>query len=221
MALIANVVLCLSLILGVLITIASRDVRRNAYYVFGYELLAGLWLAGALRLFPFFGVSPRDDVIERRNPGALATVNGALIGVATCFGGANVGNGPGAEAVIFCAVLASAAFFLLWFLIDLAGSHWADAITIDRDYGAGLRLGVLLLVTGLALGSSVTGDWVSAEVTTRDFVVRSWPAIPVLSLALLSERPLRRSSKVYHSWVAAAAFVGIAVVGITVERSMR
>lgn len=217
----ATVILCLALIFGVLITIASRDVRRSAYCVVGYELLGALWLAGALGLFPFFGVSPRDDAIERKNSAALSTVNGALVGVAACFGGANAGNGPGPGAVIFCAVLASAGFFLLWFLIDLAGSRWTDAITIDRNHGAGFRLGGLLLAIGLALGSSVTGDWVSAEGAARDFVQRSWPVVPVLCIALLSEARLRRSPKDNAGWPTAAAYVGITVCCMAVERRIR
>ena len=140
----ANALLCLALILVVLVTASSPDVRESSYYVTGYELLAALWLAEGLRLFPFFGVSLRDDVIERRNLSAFWVVNGALIGFAACFAGANVGNGPGPSAAIFCAVLGSLAFFVVWLVADRAGSRWADNVTIERDYGSGLRLGSLL-----------------------------------------------------------------------------
>jgi hypothetical protein len=220
-ALLATVIVCLAVILGVLIASASEDVRSSAYYLSAYELLAGLWLAGALRLFPFLGVSPRDDIVERKNRAALSTVVGALAGVTACFAGSNVGNGPGPECVIFCAVLTSGVFFLLWLLSDFAGSNWADAVTIDRDRGAGLRLGSLLLSIGLAIGSAATGDWVSAGDTVKDLALRGWPVIPVLSLALLSERPLRRVSKAYLSWAAAAAYVCLAVFCIAIERGSR
>jgi uncharacterized membrane protein YjfL (UPF0719 family) len=174
-----------------------------------------------MRLFPFFGISAQDDVIERRNTSAFWAVNGALIGVAACFAGANVGNGPGLEAVVFCATIAAMGFFLVWFVLDWAGSHWADAVTIDRDYGSGVRLGSVLLATGLTFGSAVTGDWESLAVTVRHFLARSWPTAPVLCLALVAERPLRRSSGGRHGWFAATAYTVLTVVGIAVERRMR
>jgi hypothetical protein len=221
-ALLGNVVLCLAAILFVLVTAAAPEVRGSAYDICAYELMSALWLAVALRLFPLFGVSLREDVVERRNRGALHAVNGALAGIALCFAASNMGEGPGPGAVLFCAALTSAAFFLLWFAADLAGSHWADAITIDRDRGAGLRLGCLLLSIGAALGSAVTGDWVSEEDTLRDFVLRSWPALPVLAVALLAERRMRRASRSgWQSWLAPAAYAGIALVSIAAERHMR
>jgi hypothetical protein len=218
---VGNVILCLSLILIVVVTASSQDVRRSSYYVTSYELLAALWLALGLRLFPFFGVSPRDDVVERRNIGAFWAANGALIGVAVCFAGANVGNGPGPEAVLFCAAMASTAFFLVWFVVDLAGSHWADAVTIDRDNDSGLRLGCLLLAAGLGFSSAVTGDWVSAGVTVRHFLVRSWPVIPAMCLALLAERPLRRWPRALHNWFAAGSYPALTIICVYVERRMR
>jgi hypothetical protein len=219
--LLGNPFLCFGLILVVLMTASSRNVRGSAFYALLYELTAGLWLAGGMALFPFFGVSLRDDVLERANPGALWAVSGALLGLTACFAGANVGNGPGPQAVLFTAIVASAAFFLVWYFMDLAVGRWSEAITIDRNLGAGARLGVLLLCAGLAFGSAMTGDWVSAGATMRDFFIRSWPVAPALCLAALAERRLRRSSKPYSSWIAAVAHATVTIVCIAVERRMR
>jgi uncharacterized membrane protein YjfL (UPF0719 family) len=221
MTMIWNSVICLSSILVILVKASSLEVRGTAYYVIGYELLAAIWLAGAWRLFPFFGISPRDDVVERRNAGASYAVNGALMGVAACFAGANVGNGPGPEAVVFCAAMGSLTFFLVWFVIDLAGSRWSDQVTIGRDHGSGLRLGCLLVATGLTFGSAETGDWASANGAVRDFLTRSWPIVPVLCLALFTERSLRRSSGLYRSWLAAAVYLSLSITCIAFERGTR
>jgi len=220
-AMVGNVVLCLALILIVLVTASSADVQCSGYYVCTYELLAALGLAGGLWLLPFFGISPRDDVVERRNKAAFWAVNGAFIGLAACFAGANIGNGPGPQAVLFCAVLGSISFFVVWFVADLAGGHWTDAIAIERDHGSGMRLGSLLSATGLAFGSALTGDWVSAEDTLRDFAVRSWPVIPVLCVALLAERPLRRSPRIRDGWFAAVVYVALGILCVHLERRSR
>lgn len=220
-ALAGDALFCLFITLAVLLGASARDVRHSPYYLTGYELLAALWLGGAMRLFPFFGVSTRDDVIERRNRGAYWTIKGAMFGVAACFAGANVGNGPGPEAVIFCAALASTGFFAVWFVLDWAGSHWADCITIDRDSGCGVRLGSLLLADGLAFGSAVTGDWISSGAAVRDFAVRIWPIIPILALAVAGERRLRRANVDRQGWLAATVYTTLTVACIAVERRMR
>jgi len=213
--------LALAMILVVLLTASSRDVRGSVYYILSYEAFGGVWLAGALGLFPFFGVSLRDDVIERRNRAAFWVASGALLGSAVCFAGANAGDGPGPAAVVFCAALASTAFFLVWFLAEVAGAHWTDAVTIDRDPASGLRLGSLLLSAGVAFGSAESGDWVSAGATVRDFFVRGWPLAPALGVALLAERPLRRASGLLGGWLAAAVYLLLTAACIALERRTR
>lgn len=216
-----NVLLCLSLILVVLLSASSQDVRRDAYYVVFYELVAALWIAAALRLFPFLGISIRDDVLERRNPSAFWAMNGALIGVAAAFAGGNVGNGPGPEVVIFCAAITTLAFFLAWLLLEAVGAHWSEAVTVDRDPGSGIRLGGVLAATGLGFGSAVTGDWVSVGVTLRDLLARSWPILPTFCLALSLERVLRRSPVAFRGWLAAALYLGLTIICVAIERRIR
>jgi hypothetical protein len=210
-----NATFCFFLIL--LSVLTSVEVRSNLYYIVLYELLAALWLAVGLWLCPFFGISLEDDVLDRRNPAALWTVHGSLLGLAACFAGANIGSGPGPWAVIFSGVLASAGFFLVWIIANGAGAHWADSITIDRNEGSGMRLGALLAAAGLSSGSAVTGDWVSASATIRECLLRSWPIAPALCLALFAERSQRHS----NSWRWVAAYPAITVLCMAVERHFR
>jgi hypothetical protein len=88
--------------------------------------------------------------------------------------GANIGDGPGFEVVLFCSVLATFYLLVLWFLIAWA-SGLADSITIECDLGAGIRAGGWFAGTGVVIGACVAGDWISAAATLRDFVRYAWP----------------------------------------------
>ena len=142
---------CLALTLIALTKLAATAVRNDALYISFYLLVGAGWLGGVTLIFPFLGISARDDVLERGNRAASWAVTGALTGASCSFAGANVGNGPGVEAVLFSAVLSSALFIGLWLGMDLLTSI-SDAITVDRDERAGIRLGGLLLGIGLLSG---------------------------------------------------------------------
>ena len=73
-------------------------------------------------------------------------------------------------------MIAELAVEVLWFGMDLLTSI-SDAITVDRDERAGIRLGGFLLGIGLLSGWSVAGDWVSPSVTLKDFGASAWPTI--------------------------------------------
>src|SRR4051812_13339427 len=84
-----------------------------------------------------------------------------------CHAGANIGNGPGWWVVIFSAALATGSLLVLWIaLADL--TPVADAVAIDRDPAAGIRLGGWLAASGLVLGRAVAGDWESAWQTVAE-----------------------------------------------------
>jgi hypothetical protein len=108
-----------------------------------------------------------------------------------CAAGANIGDGPGFEVVLFCAVLSSGCLFVLWLLVALA-SGAADAITIDRDLGTGVRIGGWLAGTGMVLGACVAGDWISLIVTLKDFAKYSWPAVTFACGFAIFERTISR-----------------------------
>jgi uncharacterized membrane protein YjfL (UPF0719 family) len=117
-------------------------VRDDLFYLGFYLLLGAAWVGGATFFFSLMGVSARDDVVERRNLSASWAICGALVGTTLCFAGANVGSGPGVHVVLLCALLTTAAFFLLWLSLELlVDPSPSDSITIERNPGAGIRLG--------------------------------------------------------------------------------
>jgi uncharacterized membrane protein YjfL (UPF0719 family) len=210
---------CLALILIALTKLAATTVRNDGLYISFYLLVGAGWLGGATLIFPFLGISARDDVLERGNRAASWAVTGALTGASCSFAGANVGNGPGVEAVLFSAVLSSALFIGLWLGMDLLTSI-SDAITVDRDERAGIRLGGFLLGIGLLSGWSVAGDWVSASATLKDFVISAWPAMLLAAVAVGVEVLFRKASvhlsaKTSPSLVISAVYVGVSLVWVT------
>lgn len=214
--------LCLVFIGLVLGKLAAITVRQDLFYMGFYILVGAVWLRGATLVFPLLGLSVRDDVLERTNIPALWGVSGAMVGMACCFGGANIGNGPGLEAVLFSAILASGLFFALWLGMDSMTSI-SEGITIDRDEGAGIRLAGFLVGIGLLSGWSVAGDWTSGSATLRDFAHFSWPAILLTVVAVIVERVLRITmpyrSKTVPSMVS-ALYVGLALTWV-VARGLR
>jgi hypothetical protein len=174
-------------ILSVLRTLAAADVIDAPPYQFMYVMLGLAWLRGAQRLFPFLGVSPRDDVVERRNNAALPVLIGALAGVTFCYAGGNIGNGPGWWVVVFSAALATAALLASWALLAQFTSI-ADAVAIDRDPAAGTRLCFFLMSCGVVLGRGVAGDWISASRTVADFATMLPAIAALIVLAVIMER---------------------------------
>jgi hypothetical protein len=217
----ATLAACLAATLVVLRTTSAANVRQSDYHILGYELVAGLWLGFGLHIFKYFGVSLRDDFVERRNTGAGWAIGGASIGLTACYVGGNVGEGPGSPAVAFSGVLASAAFFSLWLIAEYAASRWSEAITVDRDAASGVRLGGFLAASGLVFGSATAGNWVSLGDIASDFVVRSWPIVPVAALALAVERLWRESHSALVARFIAAGYVGLALALCALEWSMR
>lgn len=173
---------CFAILLAILKLWSSFDVRDSALYLVFYVAMGAAWVALAMLAVPYFGISARDDVIERKNRAALWPVLGAMLGITLCFAGGNIGDGPGWWVVVFCGLLSNGALFALWWLAEWAVS-FSDAATVDRDPASGLRLGALLASLGLVLGRSVAGDWESSGATIRDFVERGWPAAAIALLA--------------------------------------
>lgn len=212
------------ILIQVLASFASFDVRDDAGYFFLYVCLGAAWVGVAVwALLPFFGLSARDDVLERQNPAAAYAVSGALVGTTLCFAGGNIGDGPGWWVVVFSALLSTGAFFLLWVLLDkLTGL--ADVVTIDRDPAAGLRLGGFFIASGLILGRAVAGNWASFGVTVLDFVRSGWPVVALLLLAAFLEKqssPPRLDRSVSallgQGVVPAVAYLGFAAAVVAIH----
>jgi hypothetical protein len=209
------------LVFAVLQTLAAHDVRDDWRYLAMYTILGAAWTSAALTLVPALGVSTIHDVYERSNPAAAWAIAGAIVALAVAFAGGNVGDGPGWWVVIFAALLSTVTLFLLW----TAFEHWtavSDSITVDRDEASGIRLAGFLLGTSLILARAAAGDWVSAGATIRDFLVISWPAIPLLLVAGFLERraqptPARPSQPLTtHGVIPALFYVAFGVIAVIV-----
>jgi uncharacterized membrane protein YjfL (UPF0719 family) len=209
------------LLLFVLVTAASQDVRTVIEYLFMYSVLGLAWLRLAEPLFAFAGISARDDVAERGNSAATIALAGALVAVMLCFAGGNIGDGPGWWVVVFSAALATAGLLVAWQLVATITSS-ADAVAIDRDPAAGTRLALFLVACGLVLGRGVAGDWVSVEATIQDFL-QLLPFVGILVVAALVIEPMGRPTArdphppfVSHGLGLGAAYLAIAIVALAI-----
>ena len=203
--------LCVLLIAVVLLVWSSSDVRSDAGWMLLYIMGGAAWLQFGLLLLSFFGISAREDVIERQNPAAAWVVYGTMVGTAFCYAGSNIGSGPGAEVVLFCALLSTVFLFAFWFLLELC-YRLADRVTIDRDESAGIRIGGWMLSLGLIFGGAVAGDWESLEGTIRDFFHYAWVALVFLLAAITIEGTFKALQKGKDSHRSRGASIAIAFV---------
>jgi uncharacterized membrane protein YjfL (UPF0719 family) len=178
--------------------------------------LAGLaWLLLAAGLFPWFGLSLRDDVVERGNVAALVALCGALLGMGFIYTGGGLGEGPSYSNNFFSAGLGTAGWFVLWLLLELGGKV-SRSIAEERDLASGIRLAGLLVAVGLVFARAEAGDWHSAEATFQDFKREGWPALLLWALALLVERIARPNRRrpfpnwVSHGLLPAALYISLA-----------
>lgn len=169
-----------------LLTLSSSDVQDSPVYITFYLLMGIAWLGIAILFMPFAGLSARDDAIERRNPGAIYAICGALLGMTLCFAGGNIGNGPGWWVVVYSAGLATVTLFVLWIGLQ-AFTQISDSVTIGRDVAAGLRLAGFLIAAGLVLGRAVAGDWYGYSETIVDFIRFGWPVLVIAIIAAVIE----------------------------------
>jgi len=208
--------LCGIFLLAVLAQMSSSDVRSDPEIVVQYWALGLVWIGATQWAFAFLGVSTRDDVIERRNPAAAIVSAGQLIAATCCFAGANIGDGPGIEVVLFCAALSTFSLVLLWVVFDRIA--WiGDTITIERNLFAGIRGAGWLVATGIVLGGGIAGDWSSASRTLVEFGAYAWPAAALTAAAAFLELRLRKSPS--NGWtnqfpVSAAIAIGYVALAI-------
>ena len=178
----------------------ARELRADSGAILLLSVLGVVWLLAAVALFPWLGMSLRDDAMERRNPAALVALLGAMVAVQLTFLGGNIGEGPSSWNNIFSAALGTGGVFSLWLMLEI-GTDVSAAIAEDRDLASGLRLGGFLIGTGLILGRAVAGDWHSETATLHDFVHDGWPAAVLWLLALMGERRWRPTPKhPFPSW---------------------
>ena len=211
--------LCAGAMLLVLRTIASADVVNDARYILMYLLMGMAWIGIVVRIGAGLGISHRTDAVERSNPAAITAISGLLIGATACYAGGNVGNGPGWWVVVLCAILANATLLAGWLLLELM-THVGESVTVERSRASGMRLAGYLIGTGLVCGRAVAGDWVSLDVTIRDFAMVAWPAIGLLGLAMSLEfvyrpAPGKVEQPILHAgWLPMLTCIGFGVYDV-------
>ena len=195
----------------------AAEVRANAGGVFVLTLLGAVWLTVMTKLFAWFGLSLRDDAVERKNVSALIALCGAVLALGIIYAGANIGEGPSYTNNFFCDVIGTASFLLLWFFLELFGKI-SRSIAEERDLATGLRMCGLLIAFGLIISRALAGDWHSKTATVQDFIRDGWPAAILLLLALIVEpfaRPNRRQAIPpwpAYGMVPAALYISLAAV---------
>jgi hypothetical protein len=206
-------ILCFAGLFAILRCFAASDVRDAPVYLLFYEVMGLAWIGALALLISWWGISMRDDVVERRNPAAASMLTGALAGVTLCFAGGNIGNGPGWWVVVFAAVLSTGGLLLVWLIVETA-ERVAERVTIDRDRSTGVRVGCFLTACGLILGRAVAGDWISVEQTFVDFVSMAWVVVVLAVIEIIigrSSRPDPRHPEI--SLMAAGLVPGVLYLG--------
>ncbi|MCL2676127.1 MAG: hypothetical protein FWE84_06085 [Firmicutes bacterium] len=180
-------ILAIGIILTVLLIWAAQDVINDAFYIIMYLFWGLAWVYICMLLVSlFFDISWRDDVLNNNNKGALMAVSGSFLGITAIYSGANIGDGPG----WWCVLIAGGMGVISWFvlgLIAIAATNAKERITSGRDTGCGVRLGLYLLAIGIILGRASAGDWISFDMTFKEFSA-GWPALALTTLFILVER---------------------------------
>ena len=171
----------------VLRTLASFDVREAPGYVALYIWLGLAWMY--LGTESYLGMSPWHDVAERGNRAALIAWNGAAVGCAACYAGANVGDGPGWWCVVWAGSLGTVAWWTCWHVLSRV-SGLGDHVMLDRDPAAGVRAASYLMASGALFGRGAAGDWTSAAQTVVEMRA-AWPVLLLLAKVLVVERAAR------------------------------
>jgi len=204
----------LLLLVGALRGWGAKEVHEAPGAILFLTALGGVWSLVVMALFPWLGLSLRDDAMERRNTAALVALLGALLAVQLTFIGGNIGEGPSYWNNVFCAVLGTGGLLCLWLALEVGGGVSAS-IAEDRDLASGVRLCGFLVAAGLILGRAVAGSWQSEAATLRDYVHDGWPAGGLGVLALIFERRLRPSQqRPFPAWPVVGLLPALLCLGL-------
>jgi uncharacterized membrane protein YjfL (UPF0719 family) len=188
----------LALVAIVLQTLADPVyVAGHRDYMLLFLAGAACWIFGASRVFSVMGLSTQDDAMRRRNPAAAIAVSGGVLGVALAYAGSNIGNGPTIWTTLLPAFVAAAVLLTMWFIVELLGGA-SEAITIDHDVAAGIRLAAFLVSAGAILGRSMAGDWLDWAGTFAEFVELGWPAALLIPAMVLMNRQMAPTPQQPH-----------------------
>lgn len=177
-------------LVAMLMSWADAAVRSSPTYLVFYVVLGQAWVGAALWVFGWFGVSLRDDALERNNPAAAIALYGGCVALTFAYAGGNFGDGPGWWVVVFSAALGTLSLALLW--IAFVKLTWiVDRIVIDRDVGAALHVALLCVAWGVIAMRSAAGNWQGAVATVVDFAPGWVPMLVLFTIGVLVERYLR------------------------------
>jgi len=175
-------------------------VRSDFSGVAFLSVLGVLWLWIANWIYPWLGLSIREDAWERKNPAASMALGCAMVATAITFAAGNLGEGPSYWENVFSSGLSTAGLFILWATFELGG-RVSVSVAEERNFASGVRFGGLLLAWSLVLGRAVTGDWHSCKETTNDFIREAWSAAFIWLFALMIELFVRPSRlRPFPSW---------------------
>ncbi|MDX9721614.1 MAG: hypothetical protein RBU37_12765 [Myxococcota bacterium] len=167
---------------------SASDVRDSWVYLPTYVVFGMAWAYVGRAAFCLFGLRWREDALESRNWGGIVAFCGALVGIVACYAGANVGEGPSWLVVVLAGGLASLSWLAVAWLTQLFGG-WAERVSVERDLGAGIRMGAFLAASGLICGYGAAGDYSSAWQTVVEFGV-AWVILPFGFFAVVVEKLL-------------------------------
>jgi len=211
MALAVLPLLCCLALIGALAIAAARDVRESPFWILYYTVLGAAWVGMSMESAKLLGIDVRDDVLERRNSAALWVSLASLVSFTLCYAGGNIGEGPGAEAVVVSAGLATVCELALWLAFELCTSYASsERVTVDHDGQAAVRLCGMLLCNGVILGMAASGSWIPDDLIPS-FAKAAWPALVVTATGIVVERSaaLRRMSSAIPALYALIAGVHI------------
>jgi hypothetical protein len=194
----------------------AAEIRADLSEVVFLTIAAAIWLVLATKLFSWFGLSLRDDAVERKNSGALVALCGAVLGLALIYTGGSIGEGPSYMNNVFSVGIATAAFLGLWLLLEMGGGV-SISIAEDRDFASGVRLCGFLVSIAFVLGRAVAGDWHSESATVRDFIHDGWPAVLLGAVAIPIERFARPNRHhPFRSWPAYGLWPALSYLAVAV-----
>jgi hypothetical protein len=164
-------------------------------------------LAIFLKLLPYIsGISPRDDLVERDNPAAAIAVSGAILAIMPAIYVIPLA----ADGNYYGFALSGIVLMGAWLILSLF-TRISEAITVDRDIGAGLRLAAFLLALGihpaLGLASMLRGGGAAPDPGSG--VLAALP--PLVAAILLEQKWLKPTypPKMTRSLLAAGLYLAL------------
>jgi hypothetical protein len=166
------------------------DVQRWQGPGSGCLALWTLLLPVAVWAIPWMGLSPRDDVAERRNRPAGWVIAAAALALTLAYGGA-AGGYLGAQIfgltamriALAVGLLGALAVVALWSIFEnLAGV--SEAITVERDAGAACRASAALLALGLLVGQALPTVLTKGD-PVKALAMLGGPAVLLLSAVVI------------------------------------